>query len=279
MTTTHLQAPLVAGPSAVGCSLAAPPLPREHGVWAWLLLPLVAGAAAAGNANAPLLLLAAAALAGFALRAPLEMGLRRPSQRRSYLTWSGLYAMAAVLTLTPLLFHYHRWGLLPLGATGATLALPVLLSRSLRYRWRAQGELLVVAGLSILAPAAYYAATGDFDGQAAALWLPPALYGAGSIFYVRMLFERRRHGAPGGIRGARRAVIFFLAALWITIGAGVLSGLLPPLMPVAFLPATLKISLALARGTAADNVRRTGVVEVLHAALFAALLAAAYALG
>jgi hypothetical protein len=184
--------------------------------------------------------------------------------------------MTAALALAPLLFQYHRWGLLPLGAMGAAVALPVLLSRRLRYRWRAQGELLVVAGLSLLAPAAYYAAAGDFDRQAAALWLPPALYGAGSIFYVRMLFERRRDAAPKGLSGARRAASFSLAALWVTLAAGVLAGLLPALMPVAFLPATLKISLAQARGIAADNVRRTGVVEVLHAALFAALLVVAY---
>jgi len=259
--------------------LAAPPLPREHGVWAWLLLPLVAGGAAGGSANSPVLLLAVATLAGFVLRAPLEMALRRPAQRRSYLTWSGLYAMVAVLTLAPLLFQYHRWGLLPLGAMGAAVALPVLMSRRLRYRWRAQGELLVVAGLSLLAPAAYYAATGDFNRQAAALWLPPALYGAGSIVYVRMLFDRRRNPAPRGLSGARGAVAFGLTALWVTVAAGVLAGLLPALMPVAFLPATLKIGLGLARGTAADNVRRTGVVEVLHAALFAALLAMAYAIG
>jgi hypothetical protein len=278
VTTPHLQAPLAAVSSAFRHQLTAPPLPREHGVWAWLLLPLVAGGAAAGTANAPLLLLAVTALAGFVLRAPLEMAPRRPAQRRSYLTWGGLYAMAAALALAPLLFQYHRWGLLPIGATGAAVALPVLLSRGLRYRWRAQGELLVVAGLSILAPAAYYVATGDFDRQAATLWLPPALYGAGSIFYVRMLFERRRDRAPREISGARGAVGLYLAALWVAVAAGVLSGLLPPLMPVAFLPATLKISLALARGTVADNVRRTGVVEALHATLFATLLAMAYAL-
>src|SRR3989304_1684454 len=114
MTTPHLQAPLAPGPSVVRRSLAAPPLPREHGVWAWLLLPLVAGGAAAGNADAPLLLLAVTALAGFVLRTPLEMALRRPAQRRFYVTWGGLYAMTAVLTLTPLLLYYHRWGLLPL---------------------------------------------------------------------------------------------------------------------------------------------------------------------
>jgi hypothetical protein len=74
MTATRLQAPLAVGSSAVHRSLTAPPLPREHGVWAWLLLPLVAGGAATGSVNAPLLLLAVAALAGFVLRAPLEMG-------------------------------------------------------------------------------------------------------------------------------------------------------------------------------------------------------------
>jgi hypothetical protein len=277
MTTTRLQA-LAVSSSTVRRSLAAPPLPREHGVWAWLLLPLVAGGAASGSASAPLLLLGVAAVAGFVVRAPLELALRRPAQRRSYLTWSGLYAMVVLLTLAPLLFQYHRWGLLPLGTMGVAIALPVLMSRRLRYRWRAQGELLAVAGLSLLAPAAYYAATGDFDRQAAALWLPPALYGAGSILYVRMLFDRRRRAGPRGLSGARGAVALYLAALWVTVAAGVVAGLLPPLMPVAFLPATLKISLALARRTPVDNVRRTGVVEVLHAALFAGLLVVAYAI-
>jgi hypothetical protein len=277
MTTTWLQAPLVAGSSVIRRRWVAPPLPREHGVWAWLLLPLVAGGAAAGSVNPPLLLLTIGSLAAYMVRAPLEMALRQPAQRRAHLAWAGLYATVTLLAVAPLLLYYDRWGLMPLGAMGAAIALPVLLSRRLRYRWRAQGELLVVAGLSLLGPIAYYAATGDFDAQAAALWLPPALYGAGSIFYVRMLFEHRRSGAMIGTVGTRNAVTAYLAVAWVTIGVGALSGLLPPLTPVAFLPATLKIVLALARRTAVDNVRRTGIVEVAHAGLFAALLVVAFA--
>ena len=275
MATTQLSERVPArSPSTI--RLLAPPLPREHGAWAWLLLPLVAGGAAAGSTNAPFLLLAAGALAAYLVRAPLEMALRRPVQRRGYLTWAALYAVAALLPLASLLFHYHRWGLLPLGAMGAGIALPVLISRSLRYRWRAQGELLVVAGLSLLAPAAYHAAGGDLGGRAAALWLPPALYGAGSIFYVRMLFEHRRARAAADLGGERGGVASYLAILWITLGAGTLAGLLPLLMPLAFLPSTVKATLALARRTAVDNVIRTGVIEVLHAALFAILLVLAY---
>jgi hypothetical protein len=277
MATTPASAWLPARSKAVRRWLA-PPLPREHGAWAWLLLPLVAGGAAAGSANAPLALLTVGSLAAYVARTPLEMALRRPAQRRTNAGWAGLYAVAALLALAPLIFYYHRWGLLPLGAIGIAIALPVLISRRLRYRWRAQGEMLVVVGLSLLAPAAYHAATGDFDEQAAVLWAPPALYGTGSIFYVRMLFEQRRSAAPTGISGARGALAFYLTALWMAIAAGTTSGLLPLLTPVAFLPATLKIALALARRTAADNVRRTGVIEVLHATLFAALLVAAYAI-
>jgi len=273
VTTTWLQAPLAAGSSVIRRRWVAPPLPREHGVWAWLLLPLVAGGAAAGSVNPPLLLLTIGSLAAYVVRSPLEMALRQPAQRRAHLAWAGLYAIVALLALAPLLLYYNRWGLMPLGAMGAAIALPVLLSRRLRYRWRAQGELLVVAGLSLLAPIAYHAATGDFDARAAALWLPPALYGAGSIFYVRMLFEHRRSGA-----GTRGAIVPYLAVAWVAIGVGALSGLLPALTPVAFLPATLKIALALARRTAVDNVRRTGIGEVAHAGLFATLLVVAFAL-
>ena len=274
MTTTPAQASYPAHSQAARRWLVTPPLPREHGAWAWLLLPLVAGGAAAGSVNAPLVLLAAGSLAAFVGRAPLEQALRRPAQRRGYLAWAGLYALTALLALSPLLFYYHRWGLVAVGAAGAAVALPALLSRRLRYRWRAQGELLVVAALSLLAPAAYYAATGDFDGETAALWLPPALYSAGSVFYVRMLFEQRRPGTS-----ARGGATLYVAVLWAAIGAGVLLGALPPLVLVAFLPNTAKVALALARRTAIGDVRRTGIAEALHAALFAALLVAAYALG
>jgi hypothetical protein len=257
----------------------APPLPREHGTWAWLLLPLVAGGAAAGSASAPLLLLAAGSLAAFVVRAPLELARRRPAHRGSHLVWTGLYAVVAVVALTPLLVYYHRWALLPLGAVGAASALPVLVFRDLRYRWRAQGELLVVAGLAVLAPAAYHAATGDFDGRAAAAWLPPALYGAGSIFYVRMLFEQRRAAPMAGSGPLRGGVAGYLAVLWTVLAASAALGALPALVLVAFLPLTLKAALALVRRTAVDDVRRTGIVEALHAALFAALLTGAYAVG
>lgn len=279
MTRSRLQTPLPVGFSVVRRRLVLPPLPREHGTWAWLMLPLVAGGAAAGNANAPLLLLATGSLAAFAVRAPLEFARRRPVQRRAYLVWTVLYVLVALLTLALLLACFHRWGLLPLGAIGVAITLPVLALRDLRYRWRAQGELLVVAGLALLAPAAYHAATGTFDGRAAAVWLPPALYGAGSVFYVRMLFGQRRFATSTGGVGVGTGVAGYLAVLWVVLVPAALLGVLPALVLVAFLPATLKLVLVLARRAAVDSVRRTGIVEALHAILFAVLLVAAYAVG
>ena len=279
MTATPAQASLGAGSAARSRWVVLPPLPREHGVWAWLLLPLVTGGAAAGSVSAPLVLLAAGSLAAFCVRAPLELARRRPARRRASLVWASLYAVAALLTLVPLLAYYQRWALLPLGAVGVAVALPVLAFRDLRYRWRAQGELLVVAGLALLAPAAYHAATGDFDERAAAAWLPAALYGAGSVFYVRMLLEQRRVAASARGLGERRGAVGYLAVLWGVTGAAALLGTLPALVMVAFLPLTLKVALAVVRRTAVDDVRRTGIVEALHAALFAVLLTGAYAVG
>lgn len=279
MTATPAQASPGAGSPARSPWVVLPPLPREHGVWAWLLLPLVTGGAAVGSVSAPLVLLAAGSLAAFCVRAPLEQVRRRPARRRVYLAWASLYAVAALLTLVPLLAYYQRWALLPLGALGAAVALPALFSRGLRYRWRAQGELLVVGGLALLAPAAYHAATGEFDGQAAAVWLPPALYGAGSVFYVRMLLEQRRVAASARGLGERGGAVGYLAVLWGVTGAAALLGTLPALVMAAFVPLTLKVALAVVRRTAVDDVRRTGIVEALHAVLFAALLATAYAVG
>ena len=111
-------------------------LPREHGAWGMLLVPIVTGAAAGSPHGERLiwtLLFAAAALGLFCLRTPLEAGLGisalRPQNDRErklvyYLIY--LYACVACLPLAVLMLWARAYGLLLLGAAAAIAFLLLL---------------------------------------------------------------------------------------------------------------------------------------------------------
>src|SRR5208283_2784272 len=104
-------------------------LPREHGAWGMLLVPLVTGAAA-GNPHGErfiwIFLFAAVALGLFCLRTPVEAGLQisplRPQndgERRLIHYFIYVYSSVAVLALAVLILWAHAYGLLLLGAAAA----------------------------------------------------------------------------------------------------------------------------------------------------------------
>src|ERR1017187_10423624 len=79
-------------------------LPREHGAWGMLLVPLITGAAA-GNPRGErlvwILLFAVAALGIFCLRTPLEAGLgisplQPQNEREQKLIYCSIYTYASV---------------------------------------------------------------------------------------------------------------------------------------------------------------------------------------
>jgi len=103
-------------------------IPREHGAWGLLLVPLFTGAAvgvASKQRGWPLVLFTVAAFALFWLRTPVEsllgttpLSAQTPAERRNSLIVSaGLVAVSAVC-LTGLLWNGRNRGLLFLGSIG-----------------------------------------------------------------------------------------------------------------------------------------------------------------
>ncbi len=261
-------------------------VPREHGAWGMLLVPLLTGAAVgllAGGHVAPVLLLTTAVLALFWLRTPVESwlgtsavraqaGQERQLVRRVILP---LATMAAV-TLDALFWQGKNRELIPIGMiVGAAFAAQVFLKRMGRST-RMAAEVVGALALTSTAPAAYLVATGRLDAQAWALWLANWLFAANQIHFVWLR-----------IRGARAAGLSEkLAAGWnflagqIFLG-GILAlayhfGWLPGLTLIAFAPVLFRGFAWFRKRPQPIVVRRLGWTELAHAVAFGVLLTAGF---
>ena len=196
-------------------SLAARPrgrsffLPREHGAWGMLFVPLVAGAAA-GNPGGErivwILLFALASLGMFCLRTPVEAALglsalrpQNDGERRLVYSFIFLYASVSLVALAVLIFVARAYGLLLLGAAAAIAFLLQAILKRMGRATRMNSQLTGSIALSSTAAAAYYLATGHFGPIALMLWLLNWIFSADQIHFVQL----RIHSARAKIRASR----------------------------------------------------------------------------
>ncbi|MBI4305336.1 MAG: YwiC-like family protein, partial [Chloroflexi bacterium] len=242
--------------SVTGGRLATRPrrrivIPREHGAWAMLLVPFVIGTAVGPGFGWQSLLFLISMLAFFAARYPLTLLVKRTrangraERRGELLAWMLAYGGVGLVAGAPLVFYYGRILLVPLAIVFALLVLVQLYLGTRRLDRTAQGELFAIAGLSLAAPAAYYAGGLPLDANAAWLWLLSFLYSASSVFYVKM---KVRHRATATISWplrrrleiGRGSAIYQALLVTVVVCLAIL-GYLPALAPLAFLPLTAKV--------------------------------------
>ena len=270
---------------------ARPPLPREHGAWAMLIMPWVVGVGVAGRVVPEALLFLLAAVCCFGARYPLGIlakersakGGRAGRTRSEPLFWLAGYGALAGLCGAALLFGYGRWGLLPLGLA----ALPLLALQPALRRHRLDrtvvGELLAFAGLALTGPGAYYVSTGRPDATAGLVWLLTFLYAGASVFYVKLRVKQRMLRAAAFGLGQRwllgRDMALYQAILLATVALLAITRQVPWLAPAAFAPLSYKVVRDIWRVAPELNLRRLGLVEIGHSVAFVVLLIAAYAVG
>ncbi len=253
-------------------------MPREHGTWAWLLVPSFVGLFALRAPSTPAVLVFIAALAAFLARSALDIT-PREATRRSAFAWALVFSAGATASGLIVVFGWERWFLLPLAAVVAAGPLAVRSSRALQFRRRVLGEAVVVVSLAWLATAIAYASSGSLDARATFLWLPVALYLLGSMACVRLAL------APTSERGASvraerwRLAARYHASLPPVLLAAAASGVLPWLALLAFIPMIGKALGLLVTRVRATSVTRLGLSEAGHAALFTALLVLSYRFG
>jgi len=261
-------------------------VPREHGAWGMLLVPLATGAAVGwgtGGRVAPVLLLTTAVLALFWLRTPVESWLgtgalrvQTRQERRLVLRVIVPLAMIATVALSALLWQGKNRELIWLGMiAGAAFVAQMLLKRMGRTK-RLAAEVVGALALTSTAAAAYCVATGRLDARAWALWLLNWLFAADQIHFVWLRIR--------GVRTARLGEKFRLGWSFLT-GQTVLVGMLtvachfgslPALTWIAFAPILFRGLVWFAKSPQPIVIRRLGWTELAHALVFGVLLSASF---
>ncbi|HMD84650.1 MAG TPA: YwiC-like family protein [Terriglobia bacterium] len=261
-------------------------LPREHGAWGMLLVPLVTGAAA-GNPRGEriiwILLFAATALGLFCLRTPVEAWLeisplRPQNDAERKLIYYSIYSYASVagLALAVLILWVHAYGLLLLGAVAAIAFFLQAVLKRLGRETRMNAQLTGAIALSSTAAGAYYLATGHFGSAAVIIWLANWLFAANQIHFVQLRIHSARALTVRGKLHQGRGFLFHQAFSLLLLGLIWRAGWLPGLILVAFGPLFARGFAWFLESPQPLQVRRLGVSELLYAIVFGIFFIAGY---
>jgi YwiC-like protein len=261
-------------------------IPREHGAWGMLLVPLAIGGAVGlrSTENLPALLsLALTAISLFWLRTPVEALLgttpikaRSTEDRRYLLVVIGALSLVAVCCLSTIFWHGRNRVLLPIGlVAAAAFGLQALVKRT-GHKGRMPAQIIGSIGLTSTAAAGYCVANGRWAAIAIALWAINFAFAAGQVHYVQV----RIHSSRATTRSELLSIgDFFLlgeALLCAVVAGAWYFGLVPGLAALAFAPIVIRGFLLFARRPGPLNVHRLGWTELTNAVVFGTLLCAAY---
>jgi YwiC-like protein len=269
-----------------GPRLKAMVVPREHGAWGMMLVPLATGAIVAlrsGVNSGALTLFIVAAMSLFWLRTPFEAWLgtsaikAQTQQERAFVlrTILGIGLLAAVC-IALLLWNGRNRGLLLIGGVAALAFAVQAAIKKLGRKGRMPAQIIGAVGLTSTAAGAYYVATGKLDITALALWLANWLFAGNQIHYVQVrirssravtMDEKLQHGFA------------FVAGQVVVIGAILAAchfGFFPTPVALAFVPMLFRGTLWFVRGRQPLDVHKLGYSELRQALIFGALLCAAF---
>jgi hypothetical protein len=246
-------------------------LPKEHGAWAMLYVPFVLGVAVAGRFNWPVLLLLLSTTALFISRESLLVW-RRARARGREANGAGkpllIYLALAAGFGLPLIFAFKLFWLVPMGVIGAALLI-VNSEQATRLEERAiAGESLAICGLTLTAPAAYYVASGRWEGTALWLWLLSAFYFASSVFYIKLRIYRLNPRKQIEQRRAWQSCAFYHSFLIVALAVLIFAGNLSLFALIAFAPALIRTFWSLFKPKTQVNLTRAGILEIVYSLFF-----------
>ena len=263
-------------------------VPREHGAWGLLLVPMITGAGVAFRECShifPLILLSAAALALFWLRTPAEsllgtsaMRAQTSEEARTVKLAIAILGAIAAVALGGLLWSGRNIDLWPLGAVAAAAFIAQAFLKRLGRRARIWSEMVGTIGLTAAAPAAYYVITGNFNATAWMLWVANLLFAGDQIHYVQLRLHTAKiegfraklaHGWTFALGQALMTAVLTLACM---------SRLMPVFVSLAFAPLLFRGWFYFVQEPSPLIVRRLGWGELKHATAFCVLFIGMYTL-
>ena len=261
-------------------------VPREHGAWGMLLVPLASGAIVAARADIHVVALAwfiVTAMALFWLRTPVESWLgtspiKAQSAAERKAVGRAILAIAAIAacSLAALLRSDQARGLLIIGIIAAVAFAAQMQIKKLGRKGRMPAQVVGAIGLTSTAAAAYYVCTGRLDRTAIALWVANWLFAGDQIHFVQVRIRSARAASFHDKLAHGRPFLMAQAALAIAIVGAWRFGLFPALAMIAFLPVLLRGIVWFVGKSQLLDVHQLGFSELRQALLFALLLCAAF---
>lgn len=263
-------------------------LPREHGAWGILLIPLLTGASigfVTGRGVLPFILFIAASLSLFCLRTPVEAWLgtsaqraQTPPERMVVFSSMAVYTAIAALSVGWLLWRERALGLVLIGGASTAFFLAQAGLKKLGRQMRMAAQLVGALGLTSTAAGAYYVVTGALDRRALILWAANWLFAANQIHFVQMrIHGGRATGLPeklaagGGFLWGEALTVLLLIAAWRL-------QYLPTLAALAYVPVLLRGLRWFWQEREPLAIYRLGFTELAHAIAFGALFIAGFQL-
>lgn len=261
-------------------------IPREHGAWGMLLVPLATGAIVASRLGVhagPLVLFIVATLALFWLRTPVEawLGLSpiKAQTREERATVLRLIVLLCVIVLASLGILFatgYAHGLVVIGVVAAVAFGVQEIVKKMGRSGRMPAQIIGAIGLTSTAAGAYYVASGVLDGTAVLLWIANWLFAADQIHFVQTRIRGSRLNTPGEKFERGKWFIYAQIVLIVALVTASAYRLLPLWTLIAFVPALLRGVAWFVRPTQPLDVHKLGFSELRQALMFGALLAVAF---
>ena len=261
-------------------------VPREHGAWGMLLVPLATGAIVAAKTAVNFSSLAwfiLAAMSLFWLRTPIESWLgtspiKAQSAEERRIVGRAILAIAAIAicSVAVLLCSDAARGLFIIGSVAALAFAAQMQLKKLGRTGRMPAQVVGAIGLTSTAAGAYYVATGHLDRSAIALWVANWLFAGDQIHFVQVRIRSARaasfqdklaHGLP--FLAAQAVLVIAIIAAWRF-------DFFQAVVAIAFLPVLSRGLVWFVRGPQPLDVHKLGFSELRQALLFGALLSAAF---
>jgi hypothetical protein len=262
-------------------------VPREHGAWGILLIPLMCGASVGlmnGGGGGYLLPFAVAAFTLYWLRTPLEswlghspMKAQTPDEIRLVQRTATELSLISLVTVGMLFWGGANLGLLWFGlAAGAAAIAQGILKRSRNSRVLA--EIVGAAGLASTGPSAYYLAMGRMDRAGWTIWIACFLFAANQIHYVQTRIRLAKPMPPREKLVAGSG--FLLAQIALTVAITIVCFAERPfwLVVLAFIPTLYRGFAWFIRSPEPLKIHALGWSEMRQALAFGLLLIAGFAI-
>ncbi len=263
-------------------------MPREHGSWGMWSLPLLSGAiigATAPGAGAieGLVWIVVAATTAFLAYQPLEalLGMspvktRNEEEIQFAAAWTLLMVMISVFGVG-MLWMMGRTQILWFAAVGGLCFGMRFLFGNVR-QFRIAKQLLGALGLTAASAAAYYAVSGRITLKSLLLWGATWLFAVAQIEYVQLRMRTANASSVEKVEVGWK-VFAFHGVVFVILVAVVIAGKAPLLLPIAFVPALVRLGFWTAQKPAKIDFHALGFSELFQSTLFTALIVLAFTAG